>query len=1652
MSSSDARRLQNEVTKLIQILQELRYPARSLGPLQDNLLPPNKFELTSLALLTLIRWLQTDALPIYTSFLREYVVDPGSIPDQTVIYLMYNALIDILHYEPKLSAEAFLDKISGTITGELRDLHYYRVRTVRIFAKLLHDLQLRWIRHSSEHMRGTDGFVVLLPPSLKPQMPYVAQRWTSHPAVIMHQPENAAYRAIASETPADVPRIHRAPTFSRPQPCYYPDAAYNASQQVNHLIDITRNAVAAHSQRQSLDVAVDIDKLPDDIQRRLHNQFSTRSKRHKRRHSSRSSSRTGGVAKRRARPHSRQADRHCRRASPISPVSSGSTYSYSDSYSPTEYYEYSDVYSNYSNSVIEETDEERRAASRRKSQSQERTSLKKKHRSNSTRRRSGQGPTNHRKGSRGQSARRASSATRSRSGSQSKYLKSKSAGKARSDSFSTKNTHQRNVYEPKEKPLSPRNLNMSNQASAKASSTHHPSNANMEPEVQEGYMSDRELLLQLGRATAKKYVTSGGEFYDTNRQTPTSLQQISEFPASNSDPTQLHMNLSRYSVKDKSVLANTAFDNADLQINHLNAVPLPPRAGTFNAGQSSLSVGPPTFPAVPVTSSYPPSCHPSSTPAYGEPAYNVQAACPSTPIYVNPQRATQAESVGASTTNIPVYNFPKDGVYVPGYPYIVPTEFGNTPSRERYSDTGASVTPASFITAQKHIENAPIMSDGQDLRPLLDKHPDPVMEYMIEAEIRRAESDPRQLEEINNLTQEDNYRRSVTSGTNTLPPPSTSASIAPTNNYPISVPASSLPTPSYSGSVHAGRIDSRTNELLPAPSITNSNAVTSVHDGASSLPPPTATESAISTAPSRYPTSTTVGTLDDYTGLVKHALQNTPSAVPSHQTTPGSHTSQSFYDNLTSYSGKELSSSFRERINKLTRESSSTPETASVSNREAISAKTVASINNRVLVTNGLPGNSSSTPTEVTNLMIRKTNSTTPTATAVPLMVNKYGQVQVNPDIVFPEIPASERHKPEYKAAIEAEALRQTHAIVPDTTRYHSVGDLTEDDLKKSGIAYIRESSTTSGSSSIPECVIGHLVGGGSRSTLSTTKPTTSIEAPEVTLQGTLTAGDKSSRRSDKTDYQEPHFAAQPIYRLPAVDAPVLPATSRSLYTHSTSIPESIPVGDDIKNAITAITNRVEHVQSELTAATSAIIGSHNGIGSSSSSASIASIRQPHDLSKTSTGARGSRRDDTPITSGPRGDSVLSSMNTMSTKSVRFAGQDTTDSRDDLSEHLSSARDDFLNLEQPSRSPSSRISASMRQTVKESNSTTLPMPSNTTETEKTITSNLPVASSTSQNHSYDIDSRQALMESARSLGRTATALQRLQASGNSQSTPITSSPKEYVGRPFGSTPETTGGSLPPPESTSLVSNPISTVVSGTGSTLIPPSSTTNTAATGSSTRPNLYLPNLGQSTEMISSVENPNHALNNSTLALSDGIVNSVGRRFNIDAHTEPKYYVPQYPPMGPSAPNPPLAGDKIVDELGTKVGTASHNSIISGSAGGSGTSKSSGGSGSSTNTIKHLSHGLSDDANGLGTLSVNAHRTSTESPPSNGLEASRIPLSGSRLRELKAQGEKLIRAANEIETAFVPPHLNQASSTGTTVIGPSSLGSTSATNTTYSN
>lgn len=1643
MSSSDSRRLQTEVTKLIQILQELGYPARSLGPLQDNLLPPNRFELTSITLLTLIRWLEMDALPVYTSFLREYVVDPGAIPDQTVVYLMYNALIDVLRYEPKLSAEAFLDKIHGTITGELRDLHYYRVRTVRIFAKLLHDLQLRWIRHSSDHMRETDGFIVLLPPSLKPQMPYVAQRWTSHPAVIMHQPENAAYRGIASETPADVPRIHRAPPYSHQQ-YYYPNPAYSTSQQVGHLVDITRNAVATHSQRQSLDAAVDVDKLPGDIQNRLHNQFSTKSKRHKRFHPSRSSSRTGVSARKGARSRSRQTSHHHKRMSPVSSESSGSTYSYSDNYSPSEYYEYSGDYSTYSDSAIDETNEERRTASRKRSQSRGKTSINRRHHSSSSRRRSRGESANSRKKSHDQSAQhRASSTTRSRSrsASHSRPHKSRSANRVHSDSFATKDAHQRSIYESKEKPLSPRNLNISNQAP----------NTGAKPKIQEEYMSDRELLLQLGRATAKKYVTSGGEFYDTNRQTPNSLQQISEIPASNSDPTQLHVDLSRYSVKDKSVLANTAYDSADLQVNHLNAAPLPPRACPSNVAQSSLSVGPPTLPAVAVTSSYPPGYHQPATPSYPEPTYNVHAAYPATPLYVNQQRVTQPPSLKASFSDVPVYNFPKDGVYVPGYPYIVPTEFGGPHPREINSDVGASAPPASFITAQKHTENAPIMCDGQDLRPLLDKHPDPVMEYMIEAEIRRAESDPRQVEEIDNLTQEDNYRRSITSGMNTLPLPSTSASVAANNNCHISAPVSSLPTPSYSASTHAGRIDSHTNELLPAPSVTNSNAITSNHDGTSSLPPPTVTNSTVSTVPSRYPTSTTVGALDDYTSLVKHALQTTPSAIPSHPTTSGSHTShtsQSFYDNLTSYSGKELSSSFRDRINKLARESSSTPETASVSVKEAIPAKTVASLNNRVLVTNGLPGNSSSTPPEVTNLMIRKANNMTPTATAVPLMVNKYGQVQVNPDIVFPEIPASERKKPEYKAAIEAEALRQTHAIVPDTAKYHSVGDLTEEDLKKSGIAYIRESTTPSGSSTISECVIGHLVGGGSRSTL-LTKPAVSIEAPEVALQGALTASDRSIHKSDGTNYQDQYFAPQPLHNIPTVDIPALPTTSRSLYTHSVSIPESIAVDGDIKNAITAIADRVEHVQSELTAATSAIISSHNGV-SGSSSASTGSIRQPHDLSRMSVGARGSRRDDTPVTSGPRGDSVMSSMNTMSTKSVRFAGQDTTDSRDDLSEHLSSARDDFLNLEQPSKSPSDRLLVSMRQPGRESNSTTLPMPStNTIDQEKTTTSNLPVASSTSQAHTYDMDSRQALMESARSLGRTATALQRLQSSGNSQSTPATSSPKEYIGRRFDSTPETTGGSLPPPDSASLVSNPISTIVSGTGSTLIPPSSSTNTAATGSSARPNLYLPNLGQSTEMISSVENPHIALNNSTLVLSDGVANSAGRRFNTDLHTEPKYYVPQYPPMGPPAPSIPLAIDRTAGDMGARLATASHNSIVSGSAGGSSGSKS---SGSSTNTIKHLSQDMNDDTNGLGTLSVNAHRISTESPSSNGLDASRMPLSGSRLRELKAQGEQLIRAANEIETAFVPPHLNQASSTGTTVIGPSSLVSTSATNTTYSN
>lgn len=165
-----------------------------------------------------------------------------------------------------------------------------------------------------------------------------------------------------------MPRIHRAPSFPGLQPHYYPDPAHNASHQINHLVDITRNAVAAHSHPSSFDVAVGMDKLPGDIQRRLHSQFSSQSRKHKRHHSSRSSSRKNELARREARTRSSQAGRHRRRASS---TSSTSVYSYSSSYSSTKYYDDSDAYSTYSDSVVEEADEERRTTSRKRSHSQE---------------------------------------------------------------------------------------------------------------------------------------------------------------------------------------------------------------------------------------------------------------------------------------------------------------------------------------------------------------------------------------------------------------------------------------------------------------------------------------------------------------------------------------------------------------------------------------------------------------------------------------------------------------------------------------------------------------------------------------------------------------------------------------------------------------------------------------------------------------------------------------------------------------------------------------------------------------------------------------------------------------------------------------------------------------------------------------------------------------------------------------------------------------------------------------------------------------------------------------------------------------------------------------------------------------------------------
>lgn len=312
-----------EANKLVSSLQLLRYPSDLLRSIQSSLLPPTPWDVSTSALLAIIRWLEIDAFPVYRDFLRTSSMDILSVSDQQAVYIMYGTLRDLLHYHPRVAPEAFLDRIPGSIQQEMATVHCHRMRTVRILAKLLRQLEERWVKQSSRDMRETRGFVVLLPPSLQPQFQALVPAWMHDPRLASAEmASQQAYSVPISETASHAssrtgsvhsmrdeqqaevisaqvpgqpcvsmpqnPYVQAAPHMQqRPVDSHDSDfmAGYSAQQQrdaflynytpaADELVRITKGTVfPSRASNATLASAVPLDKLPKDVVKRLRKQF-----------------------------------------------------------------------------------------------------------------------------------------------------------------------------------------------------------------------------------------------------------------------------------------------------------------------------------------------------------------------------------------------------------------------------------------------------------------------------------------------------------------------------------------------------------------------------------------------------------------------------------------------------------------------------------------------------------------------------------------------------------------------------------------------------------------------------------------------------------------------------------------------------------------------------------------------------------------------------------------------------------------------------------------------------------------------------------------------------------------------------------------------------------------------------------------------------------------------------------------------------------------------------------------------------------------------------------------------------------------------------------------------------------------------------------
>lgn len=870
------RTLESEVAKLIATLRSLRYPTYDIERVHRGLLPPTDYNGATSVLLDLIRWLQIEALPVYSDFLSCYVANPKSLDPQASVFVMHNTIIDLLHYDPRVAPEAFLDSVNGSIAAGLHEVQYYRVRTVRIYAKLLFDLEARWIRISSENMQETQGFIVLLPPDLKPQMPQVAQSWFRHPGTNMHSQLNALYRGTVSDTvstasaasyrappqhPYETPPVRpssvsTAKTYYLHHPGMNPPPTHVEAPSAERLAASTRDAVyigprassslrshsrnrsrpqsRTRSRERSSKVAVDVTRLPEDVKYRLRRQWDPN-------------------------PDDESFSEH------------SSDYSYS-----------------YSDSSEENLERSHRYEQRRTRVSSRRGRQPQRYSRHSTRRKS-RAPTL-----------------------ASRELEHTSTARAKSIERGVNTDSGPNYSSLKE------------DASIQSYPSSNPRGLVPLSPGSTQRISEQRNLLQLGHETAQKYINPPVDAHEYPRPSMP-LQQSSVYPASNSDPSSqllqttgviqhpgmlVSAQLPELNVH-KSVVPSSIPSVVDSAAPEMRAVPYHPDA-PYPMG---VSVAPPTYqahlqgipqpqPQLPLQLQPPPplpqyynvgvgnghvltpAAHPQHPPSQSE------IPCGTSQLYYQ-----SAPTAGSTPCVVPSYGLLKDPLRHVDTSHTQPSSLSNVtlpqPSTTRSYPTSQPLDPHSSGGALFAPSEPPL--HHVDLQRSLGQQLDPELEARINDEIHRAETESRSLVELEKGAVLRQRERSHLSSPATAPPVTELTSELPQASLSATQPLQSSQTYEKTGSRSPN--DDSTERL-----------------GTSSRVPPVATRIAAAMGQSHGPASLP----PDYTSVVTTTLSDTP---PMPQRTSG----PTYADSLI---GRELTSGYKQRLMNLIQESSSTPDTA----------------------------------------------------------------------------------------------------------------------------------------------------------------------------------------------------------------------------------------------------------------------------------------------------------------------------------------------------------------------------------------------------------------------------------------------------------------------------------------------------------------------------------------------------------------------------------------------------------------------------------------------------------------------------------------------------------------------------------------------------